>query len=102
MNPTEFKKWRKNGNFTVSQDRILEVSNHISEGEHSCYTKAEAAQVATYWSLEASDRTMELANFKSEMVNNILALSLKVMESLPQTSDASRDAKEGSTGKEQG
>lgn len=51
MTKAEFKHWTKNGNLTLSEERILEVSNHIAEGEHRAYTKQEAAQAVTYWSL---------------------------------------------------
>ncbi len=63
MTNSDYAKWRRNGNFTISQNRLLQVSNHISE--HGMYTKSEAAQVATYWSLVASGLQNELSLIKS-------------------------------------
>jgi hypothetical protein len=65
MTYEEFNKWKRNGNFKSSHARILQVSNHIAEGEDDCYTKREAAEVATYWSLEASRLQSELASLKT-------------------------------------
>ncbi len=75
MTKSEYDKWRKNGNFTITQDRLLQVSNHIAEGEHGSYTKREAAQVATYWSLVASGIQSELSLLKTRIqMNKVTAL----------------------------
>lgn len=66
MKADEYRKWRRNGNFTISQSRLLQVDNHIAEGERGCYTKSEAAQVATYWSLKYSALCNERANEQCE------------------------------------
>lgn len=52
MTDKEFNKWVKNGNFTISQERILSITNDIAENIHDTYTKKEAAQCVSYWSLE--------------------------------------------------
>lgn len=51
MTKQQFQFWTKNGNLRISEERILTVTNHISECEHRAYTKDEAAQCVTYWSL---------------------------------------------------
>lgn len=66
MTEVEFAKWSKNGNFTISQERILTVSNHIAECEHDCYTKAEVAQVAMYHALEVSKLVGEVESLKTQ------------------------------------
>lgn len=68
MKAAEYRKWRRNGNFTISQSRLLQVDNHIAEGERGCYSKAEAAQVATYWSLKYSALCNERASEKCEQL----------------------------------
>lgn len=66
MTKEQFIKWKKNGNFKLSQKRILEVSNHISEGFNDCYTKAEAAEVVMYFSLDNSYLIADLEAIKME------------------------------------
>lgn len=74
MDKKEYNRWRKNGNFTISQERLLQVSNHISEGETSAYTKAEAAQVATYWSLMHEKKCNELQSVKLAFLSNAIVI----------------------------
>lgn len=52
MTEESFQRWKRNGNFTLTHERILTVSNHVAEGEGDCYTKKEAAEVAMYHSLD--------------------------------------------------
>jgi hypothetical protein len=54
MTNKDFTAWKKRGTFTLSHDRILQVSNNIAEGEHNAYTKKEAAEVAMYHSLDVA------------------------------------------------
>lgn len=67
MSRKEFAAWKKNGNFTISQNRILTVTNHITEGEHDAYNKDEAAQCATYWSLDAATLGSRLYAMRSNV-----------------------------------
>ena len=65
MTKQEFAKWKRNGNFTISQKRILDVTNDIAEDIHSTYTKKEAAQCVVYWSLLYSKIHYESQNLKT-------------------------------------
>lgn len=65
---------KKRGVFTLTEERIAEVTNHISEGIHSAYTKKEAAECVQYWAMDAYYKQQELqskrgsaflANFKA-------------------------------------
>ena len=69
MTKEQFKRY----NFKYSLDRIFTVSNHISEGVN-CYTKAEAAEVARFWSLEASLFQSQLSSLRSEILASALKL----------------------------
>ena len=79
MKKAEFKKWTKNGNFTISQERILDVSNHIAEGEHGLYTKSEAAQVATYWSLNHSSAVTECNTLRLGILSKALSRKFGIL-----------------------
>jgi hypothetical protein len=61
MTRTEFKKWKDNGTFTVSQNRILEVANDIAEGYFDNFTKKEATEAVTYFALEHSAALSRIA-----------------------------------------
>lgn len=67
MSRKEFAAWKKNGTFTISQNRILTVTNHIAESEADDYTKSEAEQCATYWSLDAAMLGARLAAMRSNV-----------------------------------
>ncbi len=66
MTEETFKKWTENGNFTLSQDRILSISNDIAEQIYDTFTKKEACEVVTYWSLHASELQAELTIHATE------------------------------------
>jgi hypothetical protein len=39
----------------MTTERILEITNHVSEDELSCVTKAELAEAVRYWSLRSGE-----------------------------------------------
>ena len=74
MTKSEFTRWKRNGNFTISQKRILDVTNDIAENIHSTYTKKEAAECVMYWSLLEARIESELNNLKtSNLIKSVKA-----------------------------
>lgn len=77
MTDKQFREWKTNGNFKLSHERILDVTNHISEGIHTLYSKAEAAEVATYWSLVADSLNQRLRLLGTDIIINAFELQKK-------------------------
>lgn len=74
MNYSQYLKWKKNGNFTLPYQKILDISNDISEGLYDNFTKKEAAEVAMFWSLSQ----VETQNKLNGLIDTILAESAKL------------------------
>lgn len=62
-----YKKWFENGNLSLSEERILTISNHISEGMYKCFTKKEVIEVAIYWMM-FSDKLQQNLNKKIDSI----------------------------------
>lgn len=63
-----FNDFKEKGAFTLTEERIHTVSNHISEDEPDCYTKKEAAECAKYWSLSAYYKQQDLNAMRDEIL----------------------------------
>lgn len=72
MTEESFQRWKRNGNFTLTHERILQVSNHIGGRESDSYTKREAAEVALFHAWEACDLINEVARLKKALDLNAL------------------------------
>lgn len=77
MTEESFQRWKRNGNFTLTHDRILQVSNDIAEGMLENYTKKEAAEVATYHAMDVSDLINEVAHLRTM---GALAIGQKMLD----------------------
>ena len=81
MTNKAFKQWTKNGNFTLTEEKILQVSNDISEDMAYIHTKKELVECARYWMLHSVELEGHTQMAKSEELAKQVRKLKKEMQS---------------------